>query len=131
MGNRGEGRIFTRKGSRHWWVSYYRNGKEVREPAQHVRKGTKVEATEENRHEAERYLKSRLGQVVAEKHGGPAFVGPAQQRLTVGDLLDALKADYELRNKWNNRVDSAVKTVRERFGSWHAVALTSEAVAAY
>src|SRR5512146_3110316 len=129
MNARGSGRVFQRKGSSYFWAQYYARGKDNREVCRHLRTGEKLEATEDNRQQAERFLKHRIGEVTTEKHGGPAFVAPAQQRLTVGDLLDSLKADYELRGKWNERVDSTVKKVREHFGPWRAVAVTSEAVA--
>ncbi len=45
------------------WVAYYAHGKEQREFARHVRTGDKLEATEKNRHEAERFLKRRLGEL--------------------------------------------------------------------
>src|SRR5205085_928859 len=92
---RGNGRVFQRNGSPFFWISYYHNGKEQREVAKHVRTGDKVEALEEKRHEAERFLKRRMAEVITEKHGGPSFIAPVAQRLTVGELLDALKADYE------------------------------------
>ena len=125
---RGNGRIYRRDNSQFWWVSYYSHGKEQREVAKHVRTGEKILGTEEKKHEAERFLKRRIGAVIAEQHGGPAFISPAQQRMTVGELLDALKADYTLRGKWTRQVDSVVKTVRARFGTWRATAVTSEAV---
>jgi integrase len=60
--------------------------------------------------------------------GGSAFVAPAQQRLTVDNLLDSLQADYELRGVWNKRVESTVKKVHAISGPWRAVTVTSEAV---
>jgi integrase len=129
MKNRGDGRIFQRKDTQYLWVSYYHHGKEVRQPAKHVRTGEKIANSDKGWHEAERFLKQRLGEITAETHGGPTFVGPAQQRLTVDELLEALKADYELRGKWSERVESTVKKVREQFGPWRAVAVTSETVA--
>jgi hypothetical protein len=127
MTTRGNGRVFQRNDSSFWWIAYYAHGKEQREVATHVRTGAKLEATEDNRQQAQRFLKRRIDEVTTEKR--PAFVTPAHQRLTVGDLLDALKADYELRGKWNDRVDSTAKKVRERFGSCRSVAVTSQAVA--
>src|SRR5437016_758216 len=111
---RGSGRIYSRNGSPYWWASYYQNGKEVREVCKHVRTSEKLLATEEKRHEAERFLKRRIGEVTASQHGGPSFVGPAQQRVTVGELLDALEGDYKLRSKWNDRTESTFKKVRDR-----------------
>src|SRR5690349_14648297 len=118
---RGNGRIFQRKGSPFWWVAYYHHGQEQREVAKHVRTGIKLDATEASNHEAERFLERRLGELAAEEHGGPAFAGPQAQRVTVNELLDALKADYQLRGKWGERVESTMKKLRERFGLWRAV----------
>jgi integrase len=128
---RGNGRVFQRNGSPFWWISYYHHGKEQREVAKHVRTDLKLEAIEGNRHEAERFLKHRLGKITAEEHGGPAFVGAVAQRLTVNELLDALEADYSLRSKWGERVASTVKKVRAHFGAWRAVTVTGESVASF
>src|SRR5690348_6421761 len=113
MSTRGNGRVFQRNGSPYWWIAYYHGGKEEREVAKHVRTGDKLEAIEEKKHEAERYLKRRLGEVIAEKHGGPSFCAPASQRLTVDDLMDALKADFELRGMWNLRMKSTFEKSRD------------------
>src|SRR5215469_4562184 len=111
MVSRGHGRVYEQKGSPYWCVAYYVHGKEVREAAKHVRTGEKIEATEKNRHEAERFLKRRLGELAAEQHGGRAFVGPQQERVTINDLLDGLERDYRLRDKWNTKAASHVKAV--------------------
>jgi len=131
MTNRGQGRIFERKGSSYWWVSYYAHGKEEREVARHVRTGEKIEVSEKGRHEAERFLKRRLGELAAEHHGGRAFVGPQQERVTVNELLDGLERDYRLRDKWSIKVASPLKSVRSHFGTWRAVDVTSEAIGKY
>jgi hypothetical protein len=94
VSERGNGRIFQRNGSSYWWIAFYAHGKEQREVARHPRTSNKLDATEDNRPLAERFLKRRLGEVIAERHGGPSFVGPTQQRLTVSELLDSLKADF-------------------------------------
>src|SRR5437016_12082592 len=110
MNNRGQGRVFQR-GSL-LWIAYYAHGKEEREVARHVRTGEKLEATtEKNRHEAERWLKHRLGEIAAEKHGGRPFVGPSQERITVDELLDGLERDLRLRDKWRAAVASSAKAV--------------------
>ncbi len=129
MIGRGSGRIFTRKASSYLWIAYYHRGKEHREVARYLRTGEKIEATADKaqRH-AEKFLNHRLGEMAAEKHGGRSFVGPQQERITVAELLDALKADYKLRGKWSNRIASSMKPVREHFGSWRAVQVTGEAV---
>src|SRR6266576_1397798 len=131
MNNRGQGRVFQRTGSPFLWVAYYSHGKEIREVAKHVRTGDKLEITEKNHHEAERFLKHRLGELVAEKHGGRAFVGPQQERVTINKLLGGLESDYRLRDRWNRKVASNVKPLREHFGTWRAVEVTSEAIGTY
>jgi integrase len=127
--NRGQGRIFQR--GAYLWVAYYSHGKEQREVAKHVRTGAKLDATDKNRHEAGRFLKHRLGEIAAEQHGGRAFVGPQQERVTVGELLDGLERDYKLRDKWNVKTASVLKPLRSRFGTWRAIDLTSETVGKY
>ncbi len=131
MSTRGQGRVYQRTESPFWYVAYYAHGKQQREPACHVRTGAKLEATEKNRHEAERYLKSQLDKLAAERGGGQAFVGPQQKRITVNEILDALENDLKLRDKWNGKVASVVKPLRERFGAWRAVDLSTETIGKY
>ena len=128
---RGQGRVFERKGSSFLWISYYAHGKEQREVARHVRTGDKLEVNEKNRHEAERFLKRRLGELAAEQHGGRPFVGPQQERVTVNELLDGLERDYRLRDKWNMKNASNVKPLRDYFGTWRAIDVTSDAAGKY
>ena len=42
-----------------------------------------------------------------------------------------LESDYKLRGKWNKKTNSNVKPVREYFGNWRAVDVTSDAVSKY
>jgi hypothetical protein len=49
----------------------------------------------------------------------------------VDDLLDGLERDYRLRDKWGIKVASNVKPVRDHFGSWRAVDVTSDAIGRY
>ncbi len=131
MNTRGQGRVFERKGSSFLWIAYYSHGKEEREVARHVRTGDKIEVTEKGRHEAERFLKRRLGEIAAEQHGGRSFVGPQQERVTVNELLDGLERDYKLRDKWGVKVASAMKPLRDHFGTWRAIEITSNAIGAF
>lgn len=131
MNTRGQGRVYQRSGSPFWYVAYYAHGKEQREAACHVRTGAKLEATEKNRHEAERFLKHRLAEIAAERHGGHPFVGPQQKRVTVNEVLDALENEYKLRDKWSTKTASVVKPLRDRFGAWHAVDVSTEAIGKY
>jgi integrase len=131
MSNRGQGRVFERKRSSYFWIAYYAHGKEEREVARHVHTGAKIEVSEKGRHEAGRFLKRRLGEIAAEQHGGRPFVGPQQERVTVNELLDGLESDYKLRDKWIASAASSVKALREYFGTWRAVDVTSNATTAY
>jgi integrase len=132
---RGQGSIYRKAGSPYWNVAYYAHGKLVREVACHVRTGERLRDTEKNLAEAERFLKSRLGAVNAEKHGAPTFVPPS--RITVSDLLDDLVAEYKLGGRRgiprevNAKFASNVKRVREYFGSWKAASVRREHVVQY
>ncbi|HKW92765.1 MAG TPA: site-specific integrase [Methylomirabilota bacterium] len=75
----GQGRIFRR--GRRWWVAYYHQGREVREPSRST-----------NGKVAERLLKDRLGAIYA-----GTFIGPPQARVTVADLLETLRVEMEAR----------------------------------
>jgi integrase len=124
--SRGDGRVFVRNRSPFWWISYCRNGKEIRE-------STGLAATEKNRKKAEGRLKQRLGEIAAEKHGGLAFIEPAQRRITVNELLDALEQDYKVRDKASAQFKSHLKRIREAFGDWRAINLAAapEAIDSY
>jgi len=114
---RGNGRIFARKGSTSLWCAYYLRGREYREST-----GTA------NEKKAEKFLKHRLKEVGADQLGIKTFVGPQQQRLTVSDLLDALQADYELRDKASAQFKSHLKHIREYFGNVRALTVSEEMV---
>src|SRR5262249_24377111 len=128
---KGDGRVYPQKKSPFWWIAYYHHGREVREVAKHVRTGKKLEATEANLKDAEKFLNERRGEMLAESHGGRAFDGPRQERIRVGDLLDALEADYRLRDKDSPQFKSHLRRVREYFGGWRATEVTADSVAAY
>jgi integrase len=67
-------------------------------------------------------------EVGADKIGAKTFVAPKQERVTVSELLDALEADCKLRGKDSPQFRSQLKPTRERFGTWRALEVTSEAV---
>lgn len=114
---RGQGRIFRRKGSSNWWLAYYLRGVEYRESA---------ETTDEEK--ALRNLKHRLKEVGADQLGIKKFIGPVQQRLTVNQLLEALQVDYKLRGKNGARFLSNLKPLQEHFGTHRATELSSAEV---
>jgi integrase len=111
---RGQGRIFRRKDSANYWIAYYLRGKEFRESA-----GTSDEKT------ATRFLKHRIKEVGCDQLGIRKFVEPASQRVTVNELLDALKARFTVNGKNHNRFRSNLQPIAEWFGNCRATELTS------
>jgi integrase len=116
-----EGRVFKRPGSRFWWVAYYKA------PGREVRESTRT--TDEKR--AKKFLTSRLKEVAAAQRGGLPFVGPAQRRITVKELLGELDADYRIRGVNSPQVQSRIKSVAEYFGTLRACTVTEHDVDRY
>lgn len=117
---KGSGRIFQRAGSSAWWLDYYCHGKRLRESA-HT----------EDENEAKKRLGQRLDEVGADRIGAKRFVGPAQERVKVSQLLDALEGDYKLRNKATPQFLSHLRPIRQGFGDWRAIHVTEEAIDRY
>ncbi len=118
---RGRGRLFRRARSPFWWIAYCHRGREIRESSGST-----------DRRAAERLLKNRLAEVGADRLGLKAFVAPAQERITVDALLDALAADYERRKVRSlPQVRAHFKPIRAAFGDWRAVEVTPRAVDGY
>lgn len=111
---RGQGRVFKRKHSAHWWLSYYVRGREIRESS-----------GSPDRKVAERLLKHRRKEIGADQLGLKPFVGPAQERITVAELLQDLETDYQV---WGRKslpeLRGHLKAVRAAFGDWRAVDVT-------
>ena len=78
---RGTGRIYER-GS-YWWIKYHRNGKPYWESSK-----------SKDRSDAEKLLKSRLGEIADDR-----FVGTAPGKVTIGMLLDLVAEDYQTTGK--------------------------------
>jgi integrase len=116
---RGDGRIYKRRGSNHWWIAYNHHGKEVRESSN---------STEYR--DAQKLLKRRQQELGADKLGLQAFV-PHQDRITVGDLLDQLEHDYKIRNKYGPSIKSHLQRARDNFGHHRATALTPKHIDAF
>jgi integrase len=116
---RGDGRIFKR-GER-WWVAFYVDGHEQRESAKTSDEGT-----------ANKYLRNKLKEVHAhELDASKPFITQRARKRTVADLTDALKADFEIRGKWNPQVRTNIEHVCSAFGHIRATALTADHVDDY
>ena len=76
---RGPGSIFQCKGSRNWFLKYYRDGKPVRESSHSDKK--KV---------AEKMLAKRLAEISTD-----TYIEPSDRKVTVDELYAALLADHK------------------------------------
>lgn len=120
---RGEGRVFKR--GRVWWIAYCGPGErgavEIRESSR-----------SDNETAARKLLRDRVREVANHRNGVRVFSGPRAERLTVADLLDALKDDYQRRAVKSLRTSlSHIKPLREFFGPVRAVAVTPALIGAY
>lgn len=142
---RGNGRIFKRPNSSVWWIAYCHRGKEIRESAPDAITAARKNAERKRRdftdcgtlgddawQAADNLLKKRLREIENDREGLKAFVGPQQDRLTVGELLDTLEADYRLRQvKSLPQILAHLKPIRDAFGDRRAVEVSKDAVERY
>jgi hypothetical protein len=115
---RGQGHIYLR--GRTYWASYYLNGEEIRESTKQT-----------DPHRAEKFLKDKLDEVGADRRGVEKFSTPKMNKQTVGDLLDDLKADFELRGKLSPQNACGIKQAKDYFGDCKAVELRPRAIDGY
>ena len=117
---RGDGKVFRHPRSKFLWVRYSVRGKLFRESTGEI---------EWKR--AERFLRHRLAEVGADRLGLKKFIGPKHDRVLVKEMLDALEADYRLREvKSLPQVHAHMRPIREVFGHRRAVDVTSDSVGA-
>jgi integrase len=115
---RASGRIFLRG---EWYsVAYFVRGVEMREPA-HTKDAK----------QAEKFLKTRMDEVGADRIGARKFVSPKQSRVTIGELIAAVRAKFELDGKLSPQNVSELKKLDEDFGKVRATELTPEMVDNY
>jgi len=113
---RGHGRVFRRKHSGSWWISYYHRGQEIRESAK---------TTSEQK--ARALLRERLRTA-----GRPDFIDPAAaRRLSFEDLAAMLLTDYRVNGKRLRNATRATDALRETFGLDKAHDITADRIAAY
>jgi len=111
---RGLGYIYLR--GRTWWIRFSHAGRDYRESSRSERPLA-----------AERLLKGRWKQI-----GRGKFIGPREERVLVGDLLDALERDYGLNGRRSvGTLKHRLEPLRGAFGAWRAVDLDGEAVSRY
>ena len=108
---RGQGTLYRQRNSRFWW---YRIGFQGRILCGSTKTTDKREARE--------VLKQKYRELEAAKGGFVTMPGPEAKRVTVGQLLDELLADYELHGRRSIKgARSHVKRVREELGEIRAV----------
>jgi hypothetical protein len=115
---RGSGRVFPR--GQVYWIAYCLHGKEYRESAR-----------TDNEKKAAAFLKHRMKEVGADQLGIRTFVTPQASRLTIHDLLEALKADFELRKISSPQNLSTIRKADAYFGEKRATDLTAEQIDSY
>ncbi|HKD65759.1 MAG TPA: site-specific integrase [Candidatus Binataceae bacterium] len=126
MKNRGLGSVYRpqyrdrktgeRKEVWGWWIVYHVHGRRIRENAH-----------SENRADAVRLLKRRLGEAA---EGKP--LGPELERTTFDDLAQMLVDDYKAnRRKSLDRIEDALKHLRTAFSGWKAHHITVDQIARY
>ena len=57
-----------------------------------------------------------MRQVGADLEGFKKFIGPKGEKVRVGDLLDSLQLDFEIRHKLSPQITSKLKPLRAAFG---------------
>ena len=116
---RGDGRIFLR--GKTFWCAFSINGREHRESC----KTADAKA-------AEKYLRGCIKRVhVHEANPEVPFITSRDRRRTVGDLMDALKINFELRGKASLQNLSNIRRIKKDFGDTRALALTADGIANY
>ena len=114
------GRIFRRKyngqESGPWWIEFYGNASVQQR-----------ESSKSKRYkDAERLLMQRLMEV---EHG--MYAGPAVERVTVGELLDDLIADFEINQKSVEWMNYVAGHLRPCFGHMRAARVQTKDLQAY
>jgi len=88
--SRGKGGLYQRKDtngklkSQFYWCSYYRYGKQIRQPT-----------GETDQKKAQKFLDRKLREVANEREGLKAFITPRQEKVTVNEILDDLVENYK------------------------------------
>jgi integrase len=112
---RGEGSLYLRGST--WWVCFYTDGRQQRESAKTSDEGA-----------ARKYLRKRLKEAAAHELAGMPFITQRMRRSTISELLDGLKADLEIREKWTPQASTVFERVRVAFGSRRAASITDDDV---
>ena len=115
---RGDGQVYLRGNT--YWMVYWLRGERFRESA---------ETCDEK--QARKMLRDKMKLIHADQVGARVFQTPKSDKLTIHDLLEALKADYTLRGKASGQNLSHIKRADTDLGDVLATALTPERIDTY
>jgi integrase len=122
-GQRGEGSLILREGCGNWLYQYFHAGKLHEESTGCAEAEFKA---------ARRFVKDKRQKIGAHHQGLKKYLPASQQKVTVGELLDALIVDLRVRQcKSLAQIESHMKPIRERFGLMKAVDVTGRLVDSY
>ncbi len=102
------------------WIGYYLRGKQFRESA---------DTTDEK--QAKKFLAKRMREVGCDLEGVRTFVTPQNARLTITDLVAALRAKLKLDGQLSPQNTSELKKLDADLGYFRAAQLTAEKIDAY
>ena len=115
---RTQGSIYRRPRSPFWWVRYSYQGRTHRESTK-----------EKHRARAREYLNRRLAEIGADMLGLRKFVGPAADRIPMGQMFAALRKDLELRDLRSFAATANhLHHAADAFGDWPLKETTTERV---
>lgn len=110
------GKVYLRRGVA-WWISYRARGKEYRES---VTRALGLPPNTATKADAEALLHSRLEEVYAHR-----LIEPSRRRVTMGELLDTLLLDYQVRQvKSIRRFTYTINNLKKQIGAVQAQSLT-------
>lgn len=110
---RGEGRIYLR--GRIYWIQYSRRGCVYRETSHST-----------DRRDALKLLRKHLAEIATGRHA------PDADRVRLTDLIGMVEDDYRLNSRRSvDRVQRALRHVREYFGDARALDVTADRIVAY
>jgi len=117
---RGDGRIFPVPNSRFLHCEYSLRGKAFRESTK-----------ETDPVKARQYLKNRLDEIGADRIGARKFTAPKASKLTVHDLLETSKGEFEVDGKLTAQTASQIRRCDKAFGHLSVMEVNRDVINAY
>lgn len=83
---------------------------------------------ETDQKKAEKFLRQKIKEVHASQIGARPFIGPAQERVTINELLDSLQTGFRIEGKDSAQFKSHLKKISSYFGTWKALRVSADEV---